>query len=501
SAPIDDTYTDEQVFKMLDDVINFTKDPNYVPEQEEQQLETASLSEGLKSAEKAAAAQGVTLGKSAIADYIENNYAGRVKCFRRPNQTPISARNGKSLPLADTHFIAVGNKLVCFSYVYQTADGGLLLILKTSEQHAKLLKKSHPLVAVSKYPKSSTPWYGVAIDDTFTNEQVYQMIDDTIKVVENPQYIVSDPDEEVEELKELSLSESLESSKTEHSGVSVGKGALADYLENKYGDEVKCNRRPNQTPISARNGKSLPLADTHYVNAGKKPICFVYVYETEDGGLLLLLKTSEQHAKALKKSHPLVAISKYPKAGSAVWYSVIIDGTFNDEQVYEMLDETIKSCKDANYVAEVKPSKKEEKPVEEPVTEPQKEETAEEATEEVEEEPVVEVVEEVSVYQVNAMMNDDTAVKLQKQSDRKANKAIKAIVNIDTISHYFVAGETVTLDELKKRLPNFNKKVTYVKVLGRGKIDKPLTVDLDEYSMEAAKMIILTGGTVLKPEK
>ena len=43
-----------------------------------------------------------------------------------------------------------------------------------------------------------------------------------------------------------------------------------------------------------------------------------------------------------------------------------------------------------------------------------------------------------------------------------------------------------------------SKKTTSVKILARGKLDKPLTVIADVYSIQAVKMILLTGGRVIK---
>lgn len=76
----------------------------------------------------------------------------------------------------------------------------------------------------------------------------------------------------------------------------------------------------------------------------------------------------------------------------------------------------------------------------------------------------------------------------------------QAIINVDTLSKNYSAGETVTLDSLKakKLLP---KKVGYVKVLARGVIDKPLCVEADEFSLSAVKMILLTGGRAIRTSR
>ncbi|MBQ3507519.1 MAG: uL15 family ribosomal protein, partial [Clostridia bacterium] len=69
--------------------------------------------------------------------------------------------------------------------------------------------------------------------------------------------------------------------------------------------------------------------------------------------------------------------------------------------------------------------------------------------------------------------------------------------NIDTLSMHFDTGDTVTLEALKEKglLP---AKTDYIKVLAHGSLNKHLTVEAQDYSADAIKMIILTGGKVIK---
>ena len=71
----------------------------------------------------------------------------------------------------------------------------------------------------------------------------------------------------------------------------------------------------------------------------------------------------------------------------------------------------------------------------------------------------------------------------------------KGIINIDVLSASFEANDKVTLKSLKEK-GLINKNIGYVKVLARGILNKPLEVELNDYSIEAVKMIILTGGKV-----
>ena len=139
----------------------------------------------------------------------------------------------------------------------------------------------------------------------------------------------------------------------------------------------------------------------------------------------------------------------------------------------------------------------EEEPVEEQPEEPVEEEVEEEPAEEpVEEEPV----QAVTVEEAKVLMTDEEAKLSVEESTRYADKTKPGIINVDTLSNYFKAGEKVTLEEIRKRVPGY-KKVTYIKVLARGTLDKPLTVEADDYSLDAVKMIALTGGTVIRTLK
>lgn len=104
----------------------------------------------------------------------------------------------------------------------------------------------------------------------------------------------------------------------------------------------------------------------------------------------------------------------------------------------------------------------------------------------------------VLANEVDELMQDDVAVALVEETEEFSDKTKSDIVNIDTLSKCFENGETATLEEMKKRIPAINRKATYIKVLARGTLDKKLTVIADSFSIEAVKMILLTGGNVVK---
>lgn len=111
----------------------------------------------------------------------------------------------------------------------------------------------------------------------------------------------------------------------------------------------------------------------------------------------------------------------------------------------------------------------------------------------------------VSAAEVNAILEDEVAITLidtepeLKESEVAVKKRYrkKSIVNIDKLSAEFQAGQTVTLKILKEK-EIVSKDTDFVKVLARGTLDKPLKVEAQDYSVEAVKMILLTGGKVKK---
>ncbi len=137
-----------------------------------------------------------------------------------------------------------------------------------------------------------------------------------------------------------------------------------------------------------------------------------------------------------------------------------------------------------------------------PQPEPETEEAPEVhvMNEEEEQELVASLVrDEISIEEAHDALTDEIAVHFVEVEDSHSDKRYqnKAIINIDTLSLHFETGDTVTLDALKEKklVP---AKTDYIKVLAHGKLDKHLTVEAQDYSMDAVKMIILTGGKAIK---
>ena len=108
--------------------------------------------------------------------------------------------------------------------------------------------------------------------------------------------------------------------------------------------------------------------------------------------------------------------------------------------------------------------------------------------------------ESVRAEEVAVLLTDEKAEAAMEEEMEFVYARPKGIINVDTLSRNFLPNETVTVEALKaKNL--IGKSVNYVKVLARGVLDKPLTVKMPDFSLDAIKMIILTGGKAVKIKK
>ena len=73
----------------------------------------------------------------------------------------------------------------------------------------------------------------------------------------------------------------------------------------------------------------------------------------------------------------------------------------------------------------------------------------------------------------------------------------RGVVNVDTLSESFDAGEVINLNDMKKKRI-VSQDTLSVKVLARGRIDKPLSVKANAFSLSAVKMIALSGGEAIR---
>lgn len=138
--------------------------------------------------------------------------------------------------------------------------------------------------------------------------------------------------------------------------------------------------------------------------------------------------------------------------------------------------------------------KENKKPAPVPVPEPEPEL---EPIPEPEPEPeVIPIVHEVDAEEADHMISDELAMSSVIYEDETEPDGYKTFINIGTICQAFEEGDTVTLADLKEKklVPSKAKRL---KVLADGVLNKRLIIKANQYSVQAVKMIELTGGTVI----
>ena len=110
-------------------------------------------------------------------------------------------------------------------------------------------------------------------------------------------------------------------------------------------------------------------------------------------------------------------------------------------------------------------------------------------------EAMPEVVESIGAEEADSMISDDLAMK-SANYEKGAGHGQQGIINIGVLSEFFEANALITLAVLKEKglVP---KKIARIKVLANGILNKPLTIKAEGYSIQAIKMIELTGGRVI----
>ena len=111
--------------------------------------------------------------------------------------------------------------------------------------------------------------------------------------------------------------------------------------------------------------------------------------------------------------------------------------------------------------------------------------------------------EKISMTEAHAAITDKDAESLieyeavYSAGDGLVKGGKKYIINIDTLSDNFSSNDEVTVKAMKEKglIP---AGAGQVKVLARGTLNKPLKVYATDFSMDAVKMILLTGGRVFK---
>ena len=106
---------------------------------------------------------------------------------------------------------------------------------------------------------------------------------------------------------------------------------------------------------------------------------------------------------------------------------------------------------------------------------------------------------EVSVAEADALFTDDVAKIAMKHVVREHNGNKKTFINLDTICENFEDGAVVNLAALKEKklIP---ADIGRIKILARGIMTKQMTIEADDFSMQAIKMIVLTGGEAVETD-
>ena len=232
-------------------------------------------------------------------------------------------------------------------FFFELAVNNTLTILKSdaideATDCLKMVKDARVCVT------SNTLYFATSKEDVKNGKRfpLFNLDEKSIKEVNEERHNEISTTEETDLGEAKSLAESLkeiENVKTSHN---INKQTLFEYLNGEYGKKVILNRRENQTKTG------LPLADTYYTyymnkqengKETKKKICFAYVYEN-NGACLILAKLDKSFANSLKKSKKSIMPSKFPKSKLNDWYSVIVNDTFTEDEIYNILEKSKEYC-------------------------------------------------------------------------------------------------------------------------------------------------------------
>ncbi len=108
------------------------------------------------------------------------------------------------------------------------------------------------------------------------------------------------------------------------------------------------------------------------------------------------------------------------------------------------------------------------------------------------------ILQRVEAEEADELMEDEVAATLVETRHLGiAATGKKGIINIGDLTKVYKDGDTVTLDDLKAK-KMVQRDVERLKVLADGYLDKRLTVEAQDFSLDAVKMILLTGGKVVE---
>ncbi|MBR2479398.1 MAG: uL15 family ribosomal protein [Clostridia bacterium] len=106
-----------------------------------------------------------------------------------------------------------------------------------------------------------------------------------------------------------------------------------------------------------------------------------------------------------------------------------------------------------------------------------------------------EIVEHIDAEEADAMISDSLAMEVARY-EKGAGHGQQGIINVGVLDDNFNANDVVTLAVLKEK-GLISPKIGKMKILADGILNKPLIVKSESYSIQAIKMIELTGGKVV----
>ncbi len=101
-------------------------------------------------------------------------------------------------------------------------------------------------------------------------------------------------------------------------------------------------------------------------------------------------------------------------------------------------------------------------------------------------------VPQIDAEKADLLLPDELALRATV-TERGGGSGYRVCINLGEINRHFTAGDTVTLQSLRER-GLIEARAMRLKILAGGVLDKPLTVKADAFSVQAIKMIELTGG-------
>ena len=175
----------------------------------------------------------------------------------------------------------------------------------------------------------------------------------------------------------------------------------------------------------------------------------------------------------------------------------------------------------ADILSDYLGGKKKPQAIPEPVAQPEPEPVVEEP-QPVEEPHLPEFVDHINAIEADEMLSDEVALAFvieededepeEYDDDDEADEEVvvvpkaeagpktegkRGFINIGDIDEAFEPHDHVTLDALKHK-GLVSKKIKRIKILADGELTKPLSVKAHSFSIQAVKMIELTGGTGIK---